>query len=574
MVRSCKVGENMREELLREFFPQNALDLEWELSKFHRSKGGIGFSKAINTIQSFIGESQILKYPLDKSYETWRMPRGWNLKDGFLRISNGNYIVGSIALSPISAIFLSGKTNGIEKLKVVDVESGENEKDYKKSVRGKAIIASGKPSMVYRMAKKLGARCVLSYFMRAQEPLIRRSPEWLPNAVNYTSFPVEADESVVGFALSYNQYKYLKELVKKNLEIEIYMDADNGTNELEILEARLGKRGRKKPIILTAHLCHPKPGANDNASGSALLAEIVRVLRKFEINREIIALWIPEMYGTIAYLTDHDKDFEFNVNLDMVGEAQDVTGSTLNVSATPWSLPSFVNELMGTHLENACFRMKEGVYSGGSDHYIFVDSSIGVQAVSLTQWPDRYYHTNEDTPDKSSIESFEWTGKATLETLADAIEGISKDTASKTIQRIFDKFLRYDGDDELKNWIAFRTYRSLEIFSKYANVKKLMDYLKKEINFDNIPKVKKIKKFKGPLGDSWMNEADEEWEFKVLKAYPVFRDYKDELLNFLDLGFDFEMAVKLASEEFGVKEDLKSQSEYLIKRLKTENLIN
>ncbi len=444
----------MREEFLKEFFPQNALDLEWELSRFHRSKGGIGFSKAIETIQNFVGESKIIKYPLNKSYETWRMPRGWNLKDGFLKISNGNYIVGSLALSPISAIFLSGKTNGID------------------------------------------------------------------------------------------------------------------------LEAQIGKKGKEKPIILTAHLCHPKPGANDNASGSALLAEIVRTLRKFHINREITALWVPEMYGTIAYFTDHKNDFEFNINLDMVGEDQEMTGSTLDVSSTPWSLPSFINELMEVHLENPKFRMKTGHYSGGSDHYIFVDSSMGVQAVSLTQWPDRYYHTSEDTPDKSSVESFEWIGNGVLETLSNILEGMSEETSNKTVEKIFGKFISNASKDEsVKNWIGFRTYESLEMLSKYTDVKDIKNYVKEHFNMKMLPKRKRIKNFKGPLGDLWMNEADKDWEFKVLKACPAYRDYKDEFLNFLDLGFNFESAVKLASEEFGIKDDLKAQSEYLVRRLREENLI-
>lgn len=570
-LKYLKAGDMMKEEFVKEFFPQNALDLEWELSKFHRSKGGIGFSQAIKTIQEFIGESHVLKYPLKGSYETWRMPRGWNLKDGFLKIAGGKYVVGSLALSPINAIFLSGKTKGVERLKVVDVGEGENEKDYKKDVRGKAILANGNPARVYRMAKKFGARCVLSYFMRAQDPYIKRSPELIPDAVNYTSFPSWSDESIFGFAISYNQYKELKALAKKDLEIESFMDVDSGTNELEILEARIGKKGKERPIILTAHLCHPKPGANDNASGSALLTEIVRVLKKFEINREIIALWVPEMYGTIAYLTDHDHNFEFNINLDMVGEDQDITGSALDVSATPWSLPSFINELIAVHLQNPRFRMKEGSYSGGSDHYIFVDSSIGVQAVSLTQWPDRYYHTSEDTPDKASIRSFEWIGKATLESLGEIINGIPNEIAKATASRIFDAFMKYDADPLTKNWITFRTYKSLEAFSKYANVKTLMNYLRKEINFDLIPKAKKVKNFKGPLGDSWMNEKDEEWEFETLKKYPAFRDYKDELLNFLDLGFDFKKAVKMASEEF--KMENLHDSEYLVKRLKEEGLI-
>jgi aminopeptidase-like protein len=564
----------MREEMLKEFFPQNAFDLEWELSKFHRSKGGIGFSKAIETLQNFVGKSEVIRYSLNKTYETWKMPRGWNLKDGFLKIANGPYVVGSLALSPISAIFLSGKTNGVEKLKVVDVRSGEDESDYKKSVLNNAILASGDPTKVYSMAKKFGVRCVLSYFMRAQEPSIQRSPEMLPDAVNYTSFPVDSDESLFGFALSYNQYLYLKSLVKKELKIEAFLDADHGSDELEILEAHVGKNTKERPIILTAHLCHPKPGANDNASGSALLAEIVRVLRKFEINREIIALWVPEMYGTIAYLTDHKTDFEFDINLDMVGENQILTGSTLDISATPWSSPSFINELIGVHLENSKFRTKEDNYSGGSDHYIFVDSTIGIQSVSLTQWPDRYYHTSEDTPDKACVESFDWIGRGVIETMADTIEGTSEETSNKTVEKIFGKFIKNGSNNrEVKNWIGFRTYKSLEAFSKYSKVRDLQNYLKNHVDLKSIPKQKKIKEFKGPLGDSWMDEKDKEWEFNVLKKYPFYRDYKDEFLNFLDLGFSIENAMKIASEEFGVKTDFKEQTEYLVERLKKERLL-
>lgn len=570
-------AEMLRKELLKEFCPQNALDLEWEISRFHRSKGGSGFSKATETIQNFIGASQILRYPMNKSYETWNMPHGWNLKNGFLKIvkPEESYLVGSLALSPISAIFLSGKTNGVERLKVADVDSGETEGDYKKSVHGKAILANGEPARVYRMAKKFGARCVLSYFMRAPEPSIQRSPEMLPNAVNYTSFPVEADDGILGFALTYNQYKHLKEFAFKGVEIETLIDADRGTDELEILEAHLGKKSKStKPIVLTAHLCHPKPGANDNASGSALLAEIVRTFRKFDINREIIALWVPEMYGTIAYLTDHKTDFEFDINLDMVGENQILTGSALDISATPWSLPSFINELMITHLESPKFRVKTGAYSGGSDHYIFVDSTVGVQSVSLTQWPDRYYHTSEDTPDKSCVESFDWIGRGVIETLSDVLENMSKETSNKTVENIFGKFINVSTDEIVKNWIGFRTYKSLEMFSKYSDVTELENYVKAHSNVQSFTRPSKIKKFKGPLGDSWMNESDKEWELKVLREYPAYRDYKDEFLNFLDLEFKMEDAVKIASEEFGIKDDLTAQSQHLVERLKAEELIN
>ena len=40
-------------------------------------------------------------------------------------------------------------------------------------------------------------------------------------------------------------------------------------------------------------------------------------------------------------------------------------------------------------------------YSGASDHAIFIDGNVRVPAVWLFVWPDMWYHTSGDTPDKS-----------------------------------------------------------------------------------------------------------------------------------------------------------------------------
>src|SRR5262245_11987083 len=45
--------------------------------------------------------------------------------------------------------------------------------------------------------------------------------------------------------------------------------------------------------------------------------------------------------------------------------------------------------------------MSEIAYSGGSDHIVFQDHSVDVPCPMLIQWPDRYYHTSHDTPDKT-----------------------------------------------------------------------------------------------------------------------------------------------------------------------------
>jgi hypothetical protein len=44
--------------------------------------------------------------------------------------------------------------------------------------------------------------------------------------------------------------------------------------------------------------------------------------------------------------------------------------------------------------------MSEVPFGGGSDHAVFVDPLLGVPCPMLIQWPDRYYHSSHDTPDK------------------------------------------------------------------------------------------------------------------------------------------------------------------------------
>ena len=570
-----------RPKILNEFSPKNALEMERELSRFHRSKGGYGYSQAVEKIQKVIGDSKVLKYPAGKVYNSWNTPVGWNLRGGFLRTVNPKkYIVSDLSLSPISAIFMSGPSNGIEKLKVIDVGSGESEEDYSQSVKGCAVLSNGNISRVYDLAvEKFGARCVLSHFMRAQVEEIGRTPELMPQAVNYTSFPAYSKGEAFGFALTYKQYKWMKSRSRSGkLEVEARMDVDRGTDDLEILEARFGKSENEKPLLLIAHLCHPKPGANDNASGSALLTEIVRVLKKTDLNREIVALWVPEMYGTAAYLTDHVPDFELGVNLDMVGEDQCKTGSVLQVSSTPWSLPSFISELLFVNLETDRFRIKTGKYSGGSDHFILSDSTVKIPTTSLTQWPDRFYHSSEDTTDKSSVESFEWIGKGVLNSIMDLTYEMPHIVATKISANILKEFIvEYNTYEEpvIRDWMVTRARRKLRSLSKYADVKSVLNMIEKYSNFRDIPeKSSNLRRIKGPVADSWMNSEDREWFFKLTRKLPAWRDYKDELLNFMEIGFSVEDAIKLASCEFEISVDVSEDSRRYIKRLSEESIIN
>jgi hypothetical protein len=56
------------------------------------------------------------------------------------------------------------------------------------------------------------------------------------------------------------------------------------------------------------------------------------------------------------------------------------------------------------------YRQAEVPFSGGSDHFILSDPSVDVPTPMLIQWPDRFYHTAADTPDRTDPQSLARSG--------------------------------------------------------------------------------------------------------------------------------------------------------------------
>jgi len=169
--------------------------------------------------------------------------------------------------------------------------------------------------------------------------------------------------------------------------------------------------------------------ANDNASGAAAVMEAARALHTLIASgalptprRGIRFLWMPEMTGTYAYLAAHEADLPRTVaglNLDMVGEDQDQTGSSWLLIRGSDALPSFAEPLLEALREGyfgqahsfsgqgdfPLFRHAVVPFSNGSDHYILGDPSVGIPSPMLIQWPDRFYHTTADTLEKVAPQS-------------------------------------------------------------------------------------------------------------------------------------------------------------------------
>jgi hypothetical protein len=316
-------------------------------------------------------------------------------------------------------------------------------------VAGRFVLMTGDSQQAYRLGVVERGGLGLITDQMPEFPPVRKAME-LPEATQYTSFWHNTADSpaAVGFVLSPGEGARLRRLLKANAEdpkaepvvVEARVTASlyDGAIEnvsavipgLDALSAAMGAGGgggagaAPEEVLLVAHLCHPKPSANDNASGCGTLMETARALsalitsgRLPRPRRSIRFLMVPEMTGTYAYLAENEEAIGRIVaalNLDMVGENQGLCGGPLQLEYPPLTCPDFTADLLSAVLDAvsdegrnfagtaryALYNQVRTPFSGGSDHYILSDPTVGVPCPMLIQFPDRFYHTSADTLDK------------------------------------------------------------------------------------------------------------------------------------------------------------------------------
>ena len=399
------------------------------ITKYHRVQASPGFTEAREWVvgqlrEMGVTEVEVESFPSDgkRRYQTYVSPLAWTVRSGELWMTRPykqrlcNYRDVPMCLTTLAN---GGEWEGA----VVDVGRGTEAADYEgKDVAGKVVLATGYAAMVHREA--VIGRGALGVLIRPREA---DRPEH-PEMVRYNGLWVkweEKEKAGFGFQLSSKQAELLRGFMEAGQQVEVRakVDAELHAGQLEVTSAVF--RGTEKPeqeIILVAHLDHPKWSANDNASGSGLLLEVARTLKalqdqkKLTLRRTIRLMWVPEHFGTIAWIDSH-RDIGSRaiavLNLDMVGEDLYKTNSRLRITRTPESLPSFLNDLVenvaaqtaAANLTDPAgsknlFHYEVTPYDPGSDHDMFNDSTVGVPALMLGHWPDWTHHTSEDTVDK------------------------------------------------------------------------------------------------------------------------------------------------------------------------------
>ena len=319
---------------------------------------------------------------------------------------------------------------------LIDVGAGTNESDYEGlELRGKLVLTDSQPGAVADLAVgKYGAAGIVSYAPN-QRSAWWKEDDRLVRWGHLSSFP-KAESASFGFMISLAEARALKARMAagETIHLDARVLAEQQRGSYSLVEAVIegtDKTVGEEQIVLSCHLDHPRPGANDNASGCVAILEVARTLKRLidqnlipAPRRSIRFVWPAEIEGSLIYLVSDPVlagRIKANIHLDMVGGNAN-TKAVYRISGGPYSLPHFSADLGHAvgHFVNAqtlafasgepsdfplhsaeggkepLLAVMEGL-SMGSDHDVFHEGSWRIPGIYLHDWPDRYIHTNFDT---------------------------------------------------------------------------------------------------------------------------------------------------------------------------------
>jgi hypothetical protein len=329
---------------------------------------------------------------------------------------------------------------------------------------GKLLFTDQPPGSVEAAARQGGALgvisdCVCPPWLASYPPV--REPEDAPDLVMWTVFSGRRDQKpLFGFNLSARQGRRLRQLLAQSAEsvvLQAVVQAELVEGSSDFVQAVLpGTDLADEEIWVLAHLS--EPGARDNASGCALSLELARTLTTLTssgilppLRRTLRFMHAVEVSGFLPYLDARLKgpksgdfgypkvlhfkgpksgDFGYpkvlaGLCLDSVGQDFSVCGGELVLFQSPEQDPSFVDGLMEGLLNAA---KAEPVARFSTDHYapfpwhtepfwgndaFISDGFFDVPTPQLSTWPDRFYHSSQDTPDQMSDNTLGRVGAAT-----------------------------------------------------------------------------------------------------------------------------------------------------------------
>jgi hypothetical protein len=403
--------------------------LTGELSQYHRIQGSSEFLVTIELLREELknaGDANftIHEYIADgtKRYYGWNTPISWDIEDGSLTLLEPTKKILCRFSEVPESICTHSKPTDVT-AEIVHINEGKREDFEEVDVKGKIVLTSASPRTMIEKLHESEAIGVIAYpsedRAKGYSEMIQYVGLW-PNADN-------VDKSTFGYSISRKQaMEIINHLnANKKVVVQAKIKAELYKGKMHVLSTKI--EGSKKPneeIIAIAHICHPAPSANDNASGSALLMEIYKTIKSLIDNqiikkpeRTIRFLWVPEFHGTIPWIKDKAQTDSFSpkfcINLDMVGEHPALVGFPFTVNKASISTPTYINDLISDIIDKIKdqksiveqsgwqypWNTRIKPFAGGSDHLLFNDEPLRIPSVMFGH-SDIFHHTNLDTIDK------------------------------------------------------------------------------------------------------------------------------------------------------------------------------
>ena len=307
-----------------------------------------------------------------------------------------------------------------------------------KDVKGKFVLslAPGGLAAIYQRAIAAGAVGALGISAIGAGD---RAVDYPDQIVSTT---VSAQPGTVAWALSPKKARALETLLNRGQTVTIHsiVRSEQVPNKQEIVHAEIpGDGSTTQEVAIGGHLFegYIKQGANDDNSGCALTLEVGRAYLKLiregklpKPKRTINFQWVQEISGTRQWLDAHpDKARRIvgDLNFDMEALRLTLSRSYWIMQRTPDTFPSYINDVGQSLMEyvseltrervryrangyqpvfsitspngsSDAFYIKIDQHYGSSDHVTYMQ--YGIPAVMFITWPDMWYHSSQDTPDK------------------------------------------------------------------------------------------------------------------------------------------------------------------------------
>jgi carboxypeptidase Q len=284
--------------------------------------------------------------------EGWQFGRGWSLQRATVQMITPN----SATLVAVPRAFTPG-TDGPRRAKLVKVkiDSEADVQKYRGQLAGRIVLVGdprpvGNPDKAQftryteqeldelaqfdvaprrrtpydrdELARRLRLQRALRPFFAAEKALatIEVSPSDGGVVVvgRGGSFVKGEDPGVPALVMAAEQYNRLARLVDRGVEVELEVDVaarfhDEDPTAYNTLAEIPGTDKSGEVVMIGAHLdsWHAATGATDNAAGSAVVMEAMRILRALDVRprRTIrLALWTGEeqgLLGSRAYVAEH-----------------------------------------------------------------------------------------------------------------------------------------------------------------------------------------------------------------------------------------------------------------------------